>query len=232
MNAADNNIEQSMTPLIDRLVSGDLDERQRTRLLNWLEAEPQRWRRCGLAFLEAQAWSQALADWPQAKHPQASSSDGVAVGSASLRRRTWRIAFVAASIFAAFALGMAADDFERVDSSSLVGISEAPLSNEPWPRSVREAVSSRTDPVLASVEVRSLSSQPMPRIHLPVVPSSTSSTDDGPHEISEYVRRQWERRGYRLEFERRYLFGTLPDGEEVAVPVRRVQISPLKPEIY
>ena len=46
---------------IVRLVSGDLRESDRTQLLEWLDAEPLRWRRCGLAFLESQVLREAIA---------------------------------------------------------------------------------------------------------------------------------------------------------------------------
>src|SRR5438876_11522290 len=47
--------------LLDRLVDGELPERERRELLLRIEKEPDGWRRCALAFLEAQIWRQALA---------------------------------------------------------------------------------------------------------------------------------------------------------------------------
>src|SRR5260370_21580495 len=47
--------------LLDRLVDGELPERERRELLLRLEKVPDGWRRCALAFLEAQTWGQALA---------------------------------------------------------------------------------------------------------------------------------------------------------------------------
>jgi len=47
--------------LLDRLVDGELPERERRELLVRLEKVPDGWRRCALAFLEAQTWRQALA---------------------------------------------------------------------------------------------------------------------------------------------------------------------------
>jgi len=45
---------------LDRLVDGEIDESQRRALLARLEGAPEGWRRCALAFLEAQAWREAL----------------------------------------------------------------------------------------------------------------------------------------------------------------------------
>jgi len=44
----------------DLLVDGELNESQRRELLEALDQEPGGWRRCALAFLEAQCWKQEL----------------------------------------------------------------------------------------------------------------------------------------------------------------------------
>lgn len=52
--------EGALTPedqiLLDRLVDGEVTETERRELLLRLERSPEGWRRCALAFLEAQAW--------------------------------------------------------------------------------------------------------------------------------------------------------------------------------
>src|SRR5437773_2733963 len=45
---------------LDRLTDGEVPEPQRRALLSRLEQSPGGWRRCALAFLEAQAWREAL----------------------------------------------------------------------------------------------------------------------------------------------------------------------------
>ena len=47
--------------LIDRLVDGELGEAARAALLRDLDRDPAGWKRCALAFLEAQAWREACA---------------------------------------------------------------------------------------------------------------------------------------------------------------------------
>jgi hypothetical protein len=57
------------------------------------------------------------------------------------------------------------------------------------------------------------------------------STDAGSHEIAEassisdYERRMWERRGFEVIEELRYLPARLPDGRIVMVPVNKVQLK-------
>ncbi len=46
--------------MIDRLVDGELSEADRRALLASFEADPSGWRRCAMAFLEAQAWRESL----------------------------------------------------------------------------------------------------------------------------------------------------------------------------
>ena len=47
--------------MIDRLVDGELDEADRAAVLRALDGEPDGWKRCAMAFLEAQAWRAAVA---------------------------------------------------------------------------------------------------------------------------------------------------------------------------
>ncbi len=46
----------------DRLVDGELTEVERRTMLSSLDREPGGWRRCALAFLEAQCWQDSLRD--------------------------------------------------------------------------------------------------------------------------------------------------------------------------
>src|SRR5688500_9492814 len=46
--------------LIDLLVDGELGESERRALLAQLDNEPGGWRRCALAFLEAQSWRREI----------------------------------------------------------------------------------------------------------------------------------------------------------------------------
>jgi hypothetical protein len=68
-------------------------------------------------------------------------------------------------------------------------------------------------------------------IRIPVVPTLADTARDGgagpPAEIPEYVRQQWERRGYKVSLERRYVFARLPDGQRVVVPVEQLHLNPV-----
>src|SRR4029079_10623055 len=44
----------------DRLVDGEMTASERRQLLESLDSRPEGWRRCALAFLEAQSWREDL----------------------------------------------------------------------------------------------------------------------------------------------------------------------------
>src|SRR5260370_8705607 len=55
--------------LIDRLVDGELGEAERRELLLRLESNPDGWRRCALAFIEAQEFGRAAVAWTREHAP-------------------------------------------------------------------------------------------------------------------------------------------------------------------
>jgi hypothetical protein len=69
---------------------------------------------------------------------------------------------------------------------------------------------------------------------VPVVPASGAPAEatDVPDDLPDYVRQQWERRGFAVATQRRYLFATLPSGERVVVPVENIQFNRLPVTVY
>ncbi|MEZ6069045.1 MAG: hypothetical protein R3C10_01985 [Pirellulales bacterium] len=116
---------------LDRLVDGELSEQEREETLRRLDVQPDGWRRCALAFLEAQVWRESAHALGETAHSRAVPRVAAApqsVGTASVdggvtdrsRRRSWSAAALAASIALAFALGFAGGDRWRYarDSSA------------------------------------------------------------------------------------------------------------------
>src|SRR5262245_1884809 len=91
--------------VLDRLVDGELSPGQRRELMAALDDEPGGWRRCALAFLEAQSWRWQLSR--MATEPLVSQAAGGATQSArATRRRRWAWGLsLAAGLLAAFSLG-------------------------------------------------------------------------------------------------------------------------------
>ncbi len=110
---------------IDRLVDGELPSDERRRLLLSLEAQPDGWRRCALAFVEAQVWRDqmrgVLADSVQEERHshietavQRHASSAPAVSNRGVTRRyagLWLA--TAASLLVAFGLGRQSGVIER-----------------------------------------------------------------------------------------------------------------------
>ncbi len=213
---------------LDRLVSGDLPEPDRRSLLAWLDEEPTRWRACALAFLEAQVWEQARLEvggresevGSRACTAATSGREGVGASGFSVRAKqpspsSWqRWLAIAGVMLLAFAAG------------TFTGRGSVPAPKRPQQPMIAESRSlpSAPGPQLATVSVRTnLDPRLMAQVQLPVEPADQPLA--GASSISEYDRKQWERRGYEVVEETRYLPAKMPDGRTVMVPVNRVHLK-------
>ncbi len=233
-----------MASLLDRLASGELEEEPRRQVLAWLEEDPRRWRLCGLALLEAQTWSQTLGLWAvdgrsQTDGKRVMSTAGVEKYSvlstqypeSQPGRRILALgaAALSACLLVSFSLGF-----------GLRGLMSATASvQKPTPSAPSTLRQSRSnelsEPVLASFTVQSGAGlESASQIHVPVVRGESQAPHDAGSfkELSDYERQQWERRGYKLSRERRYLFAKLPDGQQVVVPVDQILVNHVPPKVY
>ena len=181
--------------LFDRLVDNELTTQERRELLATLDREPEGWRRCALAFLEAQEWRAAMGP-PAAR-------------SAPVRPVTFVMpepvrgyfgilgyfAKVAAGLIAAFAIGWGL----RGDSARI-----------PAPKIVKQET-----PVAAGSPELAVAKQTPPEPRKPDDPTAVSTT----------VARAWERRGYEIARSRRLVSMSLKDGRKVSVPVDEVRLK-------
>jgi hypothetical protein len=214
--------ETNRTEQLDRLVSGDLDERDRRQLIAWLEEDPRRWRLCGLLFLESQTWSHALAEWPCGSPSSVAAPPPKITMSTATTRRSPIVhaAILAASVLLSFLFGftirganepnrsIAHDQLAAPGNTSLAGV----------------------NPVLAELPLRStVRGLPQSTLQIPVVPKTATNAAQEP--LPDYVRQQWERRGYQFQLERRYVFARLPGGQQVAVPIDQYSVKHVPPQI-
>jgi anti-sigma factor RsiW len=187
-----------MDRLIDRLVDGELTDRDRRALLVRLEAEPEGWRRCALAFLEAQNWREAFA--PLAAPAPFMARSAVVPAGKGRKSKPWRsvarLTALAASLVLTFALGWASHG--------------SPATSSPGDEIARSEGSAPAPP------------QPEPN-HLarpegPTLPSAERIAALAP------VVKQWEQRGYQAETQTRLVSLKLKDGRKVDVPVHEVRL--------
>ena len=90
---------------LDRLVDGELCEEEYRRVLTALDAQPDGWRRCAAAFLEAQAWGREL----RVVRHELVATPGAALATSNPRAKAaWLplILAIAASFLVAFGLGI------------------------------------------------------------------------------------------------------------------------------
>ena len=235
-------MNESPLDRLDRLVAGELDESSRREALAWCEREPEGWKRCALAFLEAQVWEQAFStpgaiDGPAAvaKHEtngHASAYRGAewVARAAPAKRpgesRGWRVgsATLACLLLAGIAIGAAIGRTFSIRNES--PIVDSP--HEKMPKDSPETVVESREQLVATVtSVGFGSARAGVAVQLPVVETGLTSAASQAQTpiLPEYERRQWERKGWRVEPERKFLPAKLPDGSPVLVPIDRMRVS-------
>ncbi|MCL4201481.1 MAG: hypothetical protein KJ000_03240 [Pirellulaceae bacterium] len=90
--------------MLDRLVDGELNDRQYRELLLRLETQPDGWRRCALAFLEAQAWRREMRTLRVEENLEETRADESCALARRRRFAEWLLA-VAAGFLIAWSLG-------------------------------------------------------------------------------------------------------------------------------
>ena len=94
--------------LLDQLVDDELDESSRRKLLESLDNEPQGWRRCASAFLEAQSWRGGLGsilDWTGEEQRRPEPEVSVEQPPSKEAKGSYSPLGIAALVFLAFGVG-------------------------------------------------------------------------------------------------------------------------------
>lgn len=205
-------IEETLERLIDRLVDDELSSADRRALLSRLAAEPDGWRRCALAFLEAQCWRGSLAPLAGTRAvPEARISPS---GSARISRPSWatRMA-MAAGLLLAFALGWASGP-----SSPTVGPKGTAADSGAVP------IAKPTDRTAIADRDRGSADQDEHRLNVSATPRAIGDPATTSTPAPDRLRRQLERQGYAIETQQPLTaLVKLRDGRRVAVPVEQVK---------
>ena len=209
---------KDMQPWLDRLACGELDEVSRKNLLGWLDAEPLRWRDCALALLEAQAWNESLEHLDE-KAPAMNKNSPISLRDKSQVPLALRWASLAAVLLIAFALG-------ALYRGSFLPESEMVVKKQTLPAADHVTGAEESGPLMATVSLKpDLRSEIPATMQIPVRAVQNLEAAQSAAPISEYDRQKWERRGYQLTRERRYLPAQLPNGKKVVVPVEQVKAN-------
>jgi hypothetical protein len=205
--------------LLDRLVDGELTPAERAAALSALGSDAEGWRRCALAFLEAQAWRGAL---DRGAEPKVHA----VVRPARRPMRIARLGTIAAAIVVAFLTGFVLRGGAGFppggsgphDAPYAVNARQSNSANE----AARPAAPARAlEPWMAVADSGS-------RLRLPVFAADGGAAPGAEtlrqtSALPEYVRRQLERQGYEIEGNRQLVSLALGDGRNVTVPVERLK---------
>jgi hypothetical protein len=221
----------------ERLVDGELPPEEYRALLASLDDEPGGWRRCGLAFLEAQALAAELGGIRRGVDVSDSHSGGLLVLPQGIKRGdlTMLVA-IAASFLVAFALGILSP---RFFSSAW---QEAPLAgnlNTQTPHELNERVRDDGDipyrtlrPVgnLRLVMDGAAGEQPAEAGQVPVYEVGQEGQrlfSAGQPALGPDVIELLRQRGYEVRHEQQYFPAPLDDGRQIIVPVDEYEIRPV-----
>ncbi len=219
--------------LFDLLVDGQLDEPRRRRLLTGLDDRPGGWRRCALAFLEAQSWREAM---DALVHPQASAeSPRAQVARPKERRRRDYITTLlgmAASFLLAVGITSLMHDMQRgrgAGSAQMASVieSEFPSDGRTGPPSQwRQAARSGERVHLVGLPAKG----PDGRRHTVGLPAVARDRLDEawlqnmPSAIPKEVARSFQQAGHEVHTSRQLLPFRMKDGRRLVVPVDQLDV--------
>ena len=229
------------TPLeaLDLLVDGALGPDDRRALLLRLDREPDGWRRCALAFLESQAWREALGVEPQT----VASAISEAGRSPRRRRLDGLVPIALAACLAAFAFAIG-----RASSPTALETPVVTDKGREAPAPITSPEPSDALPTSPMVPDEGLirevgyvelpSSDPMerPDVRLPVL--AGPGLDERwlrsrPSFVPETLLRRWADRGYSVAHQRRLVSVQVDDdGRYLTIPVDEVLLRDERQPTY
>jgi anti-sigma factor RsiW len=228
--------------LLDRLVDGELSDTERRELLVSLDDRPEGWRKCALAFLEAQSWRRELGRL--ATEPAVAPKLGLAAAEDAplASRRAVQFLTLAAGVFVAFTLGLAFGDLPHPHQRAAPSPSNPPLAATPRvPSTGPGTPSGRVVPMQPGVSGDALTlwardeAGQMRPLRVPLVDASTMDRRLGtafPARLTPAQQKQFEERGYRVESKRRYAPLVIDGGRPIVVPVEDTKIVPVGNPVY
>jgi hypothetical protein len=215
---------------LDRLVDGELPEAERRAVLLSLDQRPDEWRRCALAFLEAQTWKEVLGETIQER-----PSEPATIIKPRKKAFAWRTyVAVAASFFVAFGLAtwlnrQHGGDAGQIDNN--IAATAPALQNDAANNAVNtveaapaEAAASTPSAIRFTVAGQRGDRQ---SVELPIVNDARqleSLFADNQDLLPDYIRERIERSGHQIEQRRELLPIELNDGRQIVVPVDQVQL--------
>ncbi len=215
---------------VDLLVDGELSESDRRSLLMRLEREPDGWRRCALAFLEAQCWKTELGEMAAKSRGVAAAESTVSRPAAEVRQQGWR-QYMATSLAmaASFLIALVAGMGLRGNWSVLsphpgASVQEAILTSSP---ETRQAATAGQWTTVTLDPAKSGNGQGLRGLSLPALQCNSLNEEmltGLPSVISPELQRAFEQSGHQIDQQREIVPVQMKDGRRLVVPVDHIQI--------
>jgi hypothetical protein len=220
--------------LLDRLVDGELASAERRRLLESFDRDPEGWRRCALAFLEAQSWREELGQIASAS-PETATEKMASSAVRSGRKSQWTSGIqwlaLAASLLLAFGLGW----IQREHAVPVAGTTSSPteqIANVSPQANQSQNVAKTGDALtlFAPDETGHIQT-----VRVPLVDASTLDKQYGMRfqtGLPDTLRDQLKNRGYTVQSKRQFAPLWLENGQPMIVPVEDTKIVPVNEKLY
>ena len=218
---------------VDRLVDGELNDSDRRELLLQFEREPEGWRRCALAFLEAQCWKQELGLMARSTDAAAVVSPASIPAPASVKktasnlRNSWRqnlatALTLGACFLIALALGLSIRGngaLHGPESSNAVPAKADLPANKAQAALVAQPIDELVTIDAANGRTENLS---IPRAHRDVFGPNVA--EQVPDAIPPAVQQAFQRAGHEVVQQREIVPVQMNNGRRLMVPVDHVEI--------
>jgi hypothetical protein len=231
---------------LDRLVDGELSRDEYYALLETLDQEPDGWRRCAMAFLEAQVWRHEFdalrVEGRSSCHETSSQFVRPRVSNWSTRQIVGLLLAMAASFAVAFASGIwwhvgdsPSSELDIQKVARRAADSHHVALKDELPREPEREHASDDAPAEHLTFVVDRGNGESDRFELPIYEANDSAArqllQDSPSMPAD-VERAIRDSGFHVQSQRQWAPVRLHDGRRVFFPVDQVDITPVSASIY
>lgn len=228
--------------LLDLLVDGELSESQQKELLSSLDQEPDGWRQCALAFLEAQCWKKELKSirQPIATNSHPTSQPAIQTNTSTpfrkIHSKAFRVGGTLLAMSACFFLTLSSVLWYRSDnrSENILGNSNSNqiAGKTDYPAATNQSTNTPTSDLSSPWQwVRltpSDSTDPEQVVELPAIERNQLDpqwAQSLPSPIPADMLEALKQKGYEVHSQQQLLPMPLKDGRQLIVPVDNVQVQ-------
>jgi hypothetical protein len=223
--------------VFDRRVDGELPADDRRALLESLDSRSDGWRRCAIAFLDAQSWGnefrQLVRESDLSKKAVASPAVEIATNRSAMRRAVTWVA-IAASLLTAFSLGVMRRNSENMMAKAPADSQKTEQIAVATPSLDSPEAENDSDPDALTFWVLDDAGQAR-SIRVPLMDAVALDRELGVEfqpGIPANVRSRLQDRGYHVQSKRRYAPLWLENGQRMVFPVEDTKIVPVSQNVY